>query len=64
MATEDMANERGTAVSAPFQYILRYYSLLILAVSSFKFTWASEDDTFRAGQSILSPVAAASRDVR
>ncbi|KTG45577.1 hypothetical protein cypCar_00012019, partial [Cyprinus carpio] len=64
VARKDMANKRGTAVSAPFHYILRYYSALILAVLSYKFTSASEDDAFRAGQSILSPVAAASRDVR
>lgn len=64
MATKDMANKRGTAVSDPFHDILRYYSVLILTVLSYKFTSASEGDAFRAGQSISSPVAAASRDVR
>lgn len=64
MATKDMANKKGTTVSAPFHDNLRYYLVLILAVLSYKFTSASEDDAFRAGQSILSPVAAASRDVR
>ncbi|XP_016301096.1 GDP-fucose protein O-fucosyltransferase 2-like isoform X2 [Sinocyclocheilus anshuiensis] len=59
-----MANKRGTAGSAPFHDILRHYAVLILTILSYKFTTATEEDAFRAGQSILSPVAAASRDVR
>uniref|UniRef100_A0A8C2JBP1 GDP-fucose protein O-fucosyltransferase 2 n=1 Tax=Cyprinus carpio TaxID=7962 RepID=A0A8C2JBP1_CYPCA len=59
-----MANKRGTAGSAPFHECLRHYSVLILTILFFKFSSGTEDDAFRAGQSILSPVAAASRDVR
>lgn len=63
-SSKDMANKRGTAGSAPFHECLRHYSVLILTILFFKFSSGTEDDAFRAGQSILSPVAAASRDVR
>lgn len=59
-----MANKRGTAVPVLSHRILRYFSVLILTVLSYKLTSASDEDAFRAGQSMLSPVAAASRDVR
>ncbi|XP_026073405.1 GDP-fucose protein O-fucosyltransferase 2-like isoform X1 [Carassius auratus] len=60
-----MANKRGTAGSAPFHDILGQYLVLILIILFYKFSSATMDDIFRAGQSMmLSPVAAASRDVR
>lgn len=59
---KDMATKRGFVF--PFHLRLRRFFVMICIIFSFKLASATVEEAFRAGQSTLPQVAAASRDVR